>query len=162
MNSNLALPAELDERIESVLMDLRRQTEAECVLLANTSGQLINVQGQVKEINPRHMADLAAADVVATAQLSQLIGGDPRSASLHEGRRMNVYLFQVAGRFVLIVIFRASTLAALVHLFGTRAVERLHPLAVDFGTWMERPDQTVESQSEDPPAKQADVSVGET
>lgn len=147
MITGFALPKKLAEQIEWVLVDLRCQTDAECILLADVSGQLISAQGQVQEIDSALMAALAAADVMATAELSRLIGGeDSGGAMLREGRHMNVYLFDIASRFVLIVVFRASTLAALVHLFGRRAVERLHPLTVEFETRMNKPTQVSDAR----------------
>lgn len=147
MRADFVLPKKLAEQIEWTLVDLRCQTEAECVLLATISGQLISAQGGVQEIDSVLMAALAAADVMATAELSRLIGGkDSGGAMLREGRHRNVYLFDIASRFVLIVVFRASTLAALVHLFGRRAVERLHPLAVEFETWMNKPAQVSDAR----------------
>ena len=135
----MALPAKLAEQIEHILVDLHRKTEAECVLLADVSGRLISVQGQASEVDPVLMAVVGAADVVATAELIRQIGEqDPSSALLREGKHVNVYLFDVAGRFVLIVIFRASTLAALVRTFGGRTAKRLRPLAAEFEDWMNK------------------------
>jgi len=143
MEASTSMPAKLAERIEHILIDLRSLTRAECVLLADVSGQLISIQGGTREIDPTLMAVLAAADVVATAELVRQIGGrDPGSALFRQGRHVNVYLFDVASRFVLIVIFRASTLAGLVHTFGRRSVEKLRPLAVEFENWADGPTET--------------------
>ena len=139
MGIGLALPIELAEQIERILVDLRGMTKAECVLLADVSGQLISVQGRTQEINPVLMAVLGAADVMATAELIQQIGGqDTGGALFRQGKQVNVYLFDVAGRFILIVIFRASTLAALVRTFGGRTAKRLRPLAAEFKDWMNK------------------------
>jgi len=140
MGAGLTLPAKLGEQIEHILMDLRSLTKAECILLADVSGQLISIQGGTQEIDPVLMAVLAAADVVATAELVRQIGGrDPGGALFRQGKHINVYLFDVASRFVLIVIFRASTLAGLVHTFGRRSVEKLRPLADEFERWTDEP-----------------------
>lgn len=143
MGAGMIMPAKLAKRIEHILVDLQNLTRAECILLADVSGQLISIQGGTREIDPSLMAVLAAADVVATAELVRQIGGrDPGSALLRQGRHVNVYLFDVASRFVLIVIFRASTLAGLVHAFGRRSAEKLRLLAAEFEDLADEPTET--------------------
>jgi predicted regulator of Ras-like GTPase activity (Roadblock/LC7/MglB family) len=140
VGTGLTLPTELAEQIEHILVELHRKTEAECILLADASGRLISSQGRLQEIDPLAVAALGAADVVATSELIRQIGGqDPDSALLREGRYENVYLFDVANCFVLIVIFRAGTLANLVRLYSEHAVEQLCPLVAEFERWMNKP-----------------------
>lgn len=146
METGLALPTELAEQIERILADLGRSAGAECVLLADASGQLISVQGQTREIDPALMAVLGAADLVATSELVRQIGRkDTGGALLREGRRVNVYLFDVASRFVLIVVFRAGAPANLVQLYGGRAVEQLRPLAAELEDWINRSLKTADA-----------------
>ena len=142
MGIGLALPAEMAEQIERILVDLHRNAEAECVLLADVSGQLISVQQRMDEIDPVLVAALAAGDVGAMSELAQQIGEEnPHGSSLHEGKNRSIYLFNVAGSFILIVIFQADTLIGLMRLFVRRAAERLHPLTAEFEDLMGQPTQ---------------------
>lgn len=139
MRTNAPLSAELTEQIDHILGNLRDLTKAQCVILADASGQLISVQGQTQEIDPVLIAVLAAADVMATTELIRQIGGrDPGGALFRRGKRVNLYLFDVASSFVLIIIFQTNTLAGLVHTFGKRAVNRLRPLAAEFERRIEK------------------------
>ena len=140
MRTGIALPAELAEQIEHILIDLYQNAGAECILLADVSGQLISAQGRMEEIDPVTVAALAAGDVAAMSELVRQIGeSNPHGSFLHEGENKSVYLFSVGGSFILIAIFRADTPIGLMRLFVRRAAERLYPLTAEFEDMMGQP-----------------------
>ena len=140
---SLTLPRRLADQIEQILADLRHEAEAECVLLADVSGQLISVTGQMQEIDPVLVAALAAGDAAAMAELNRHIGEESHHSSfLHEGERKSIYLFSVASSFILIIIFRADTPIGLVRLVGGRATARLYALSATFEELMHVPHET--------------------
>ena len=66
-------------------------------------------------------------------ELSKRIGEqDPHGSFFHEGETKSIYLHNIAGSFILIVIFRTETPIGLVRLFAKRAAEQLEPLTEDF------------------------------
>lgn len=133
MKANFALPVKMADEIDPILTHLQRMTEAECVLLADISGQLISMVGRLEESDPVLVAALAAGDVAAMAELNRQIGEeDPSGSFLHEGEHKSIYLCYLANTFILIVIFRTETPAGLVRLFTGRSVEKLAPLAEQF------------------------------
>jgi predicted regulator of Ras-like GTPase activity (Roadblock/LC7/MglB family) len=120
-------------QIEQTLTDLRRMTEAECVMLADVSGQLISLHGEMDESDPVLIAALAAGDVAAMSELSRQIGEEnPSGSFLHEGEHRSIYLLNVGTSFILLVIFRAETLVGMVRLFTGRAAEKLEALTRDY------------------------------
>jgi predicted regulator of Ras-like GTPase activity (Roadblock/LC7/MglB family) len=126
MKAGFALPVEMADEIEQALVRLRRMTEAECVLLADVSGQLISLHGQMDQTDPVLVAALAAGDVAAMSELSRQIGEEnPSGAFLHEGEHKSIYLNNVAGSLILIVIFGSDVPVGLVRLFAGRAAEEL-------------------------------------
>ncbi len=132
MTSDFALPEEMSDRIERVMAHLREKTSAECVLLADITGRLVAAQGRL-ETDPTLVAALAAGDLAATAELNRLIGEEqPSGAFLHEGEKHNIYLYNVGGTFILVVIFSSDTLVGLVRLFAGRAATELHELTEGF------------------------------
>lgn len=142
MRTGLTLPVKLADQIEHILVDLHRRTGAECILLADISGQLISAQGQIEEVDPVLVAALAASDVAALAELTRQIGEEnPHGSFLHEGEHRCIYIFNVGGSFILIVIFQPATPVGLMRLFVRRAAERLHPLTADFEDLMGHPRQ---------------------
>ncbi|HHN94173.1 MAG TPA: hypothetical protein ENK17_05340 [Anaerolineae bacterium] len=64
---------------------------------------------------------------------------NPHGSFLHEGENKSIYLFSVAGSFLLIVIFGADTPIGLMRLFVRRAAERLYPLTAEFEEVMGQP-----------------------
>jgi len=91
MKTGISLPAELAEQIERILADLHRRTGAECILLADISGQLITAQGQMRASDPVLVAALAAGDVAALTELARQFGEEnPHGSFLHEGESMNM------------------------------------------------------------------------
>jgi predicted regulator of Ras-like GTPase activity (Roadblock/LC7/MglB family) len=120
-------------------------TEAECVMLADISGQLIGAHGGLEEGDPMLVAALAAGDVAAMAELSRQIGEKSPSCSLlHEGKHKSIYMHDVANSFVLLVVYGSGTLVGMVRLFAGRAAEKLEALAVEF--------EELAGQSQTPPA----------
>jgi predicted regulator of Ras-like GTPase activity (Roadblock/LC7/MglB family) len=140
MRANFALPIEIADQIEQILANLRRMTEAECVMLADISGQLISVHGHL-ESDPTLVAALAAGDVAAMVELSRQIGEQSPSCSLlHEGMSKSIYMHNIANNFILLVVYGSDTLVGMVRLFAGRAAEKLEALAVAFEELISQPE----------------------
>jgi len=133
MTQGLHIPEELLERIDYILVHLAEKAHTDSIVLADISGQVISLQGIMDEGTPAVVAALAAGDVAAMAELSNRIGErDPHGSFFHEGETKSIYLHNIAGSFILIVIFRAETPIGLVRLFAKRAVEQLLPITEEF------------------------------
>lgn len=133
MKQGLHIPEEMLDRIEYILGHLADKARTECIVLADISGQVISLQGIMDEGTPAVVAALAAGDVAAMAELSSRIGEhDPHGSFFHEGETKSIYLHNIAGSFILIVIFRSETPIGLVRLFAKRAVEQLLPITEEF------------------------------
>jgi predicted regulator of Ras-like GTPase activity (Roadblock/LC7/MglB family) len=133
MRANFALPIEMADQIEQIIASLRRMAEAECVMLADISGQLISVHGHLEESDPTLVAALAAGDVAAMAELSRQIGEEnPSGSLLHEGKHKSIYMHNIANSFILLVVYGSDTLVGMVRLFASRAAEKLEELAAEF------------------------------
>lgn len=133
MKKGLHIPEEMLERIDYILTHLAEKAHTDSIVLADISGQVISLQGIMDEGMPAVVAALAAGDVAAMAELSNRIGErDPHGSFFHEGETKSIYLHNIAGSFILIVIFRAETPIGLVRLFAKRAVEQLLPITEEF------------------------------
>ncbi len=129
--SRMDLPQGLDfsseqmEQIDEHLNQLHWDTEAQCVLLADISGQLISVKGTSK-INTAVLSALAAGNLAATKEMARLVGEPARfKLLLHEGEERSVYLSDVGAELVLITIFGNRTPIGLVRLGTQQAVQKL-------------------------------------
>ena len=133
MKQGLHIPEEMLERIDYILAHLAEKAHTDSIVLADISGQVISLQGIMDKGTPAVVAALAAGDVAAMAELSSRIGEqDPHGSFFHEGETKSIYLHNIAGSFILIVIFRSETPIGLVRLFAKRAVEQLLPITEDF------------------------------
>ena len=133
MNQGLHVPEELLNKIEYILTHLAEKAHTDSIVLADISGQVISINGIMDEGTPDVVAALAAGDVAAMAELSKRIGeNDPHGSFFHEGESKSIYLHNIAGSFILIVIYRAETPIGLVRLFAKRAVEQLLPITEEF------------------------------
>ena len=133
MKQGLHIPEEMLEQIDYILAHLAEKAHTDSIVLADISGQVISIQGIMDEGTPAVVAALAAGDVAAMAELSNRIGeSDPHGSFFHEGETKSIYLHNIAGSFILIVIFRAETPIGLVRLFAKRAVEQLVPITQEF------------------------------
>ena len=133
MNQGLHIPEEMLTEIEYILSHLAEKAHTDSIVLADISGQVISINGIMDEGTPAVVAALAAGDVAAMAELSKRIGeDDPHGSFFHEGETKSIYLHNIAGSFILIVIFRAETPIGLVRLFAKRAVEQLMPVTEEF------------------------------
>jgi predicted regulator of Ras-like GTPase activity (Roadblock/LC7/MglB family) len=133
MKQGLHIPEEMLERIDYVLAHLAEKAHTDSIVLADISGQVISLQGIMDKGTPAVVAALAAGDVAAMAELSSRIGEqDPHGSFFHEGETKSIYLHNIAGSFILIVIFRSETPIGLVRLFAKRAVEQLLPITEEF------------------------------
>lgn len=136
--AHLTLPVELTEQIEGILAETCRKARAECILLADVSGQLVSTLGDVESINPVLVVTLAAADVAAMGELSRQIGEQETAGGfLHEGKRRSIYLFAIAESFVMVILFPVETPVGLVRLYAGRAAERLAELVAEFEEWIQ-------------------------
>lgn len=140
MSNGLSLPADLVANIDHILDHLQQKARTDCILLADVSGQLIATKGQMVEGTPTTVAALAAGDVAAMGELSRQIGEEnPHGSFFHEGEQKSIYLHNIAGSFILIVIFRTETPLGLVRLFAKRAVDDLRELTAKFEEVMGKP-----------------------
>lgn len=141
MNQELHVPEELLDKIDYILTHLAEKAHTDSIVLADISGQVVSIQGIMDEGTPAVVAALAAGDVAAMSELSKRIGeSDPHGSFFHEGETKSIYLHNIAGSFILIVIFRAETPIGLVRLFAKRAVEQLLSIIEEFEQVMGPPE----------------------
>jgi len=132
----MALPKGLNfsvrqlEEINVCLTNLRWETEARCVLLADITGQLIEEQGISGQMNTAVLSALAAGQLAATKEMARLVGEQARfKLLLHEGERQSVYLSDVGEEMLLVTVFENSTPIGMVRLFTRTTVEQLKEIA---------------------------------
>jgi predicted regulator of Ras-like GTPase activity (Roadblock/LC7/MglB family) len=123
---DLELSTQQLAEIHRCLRDLCLEARARYVVLADVTGQLIEVEGGEKQVEPTALAALAAAELSATKELARLLGEAPHfDLLLHEGRQHNLYLSAVGEELVLLALYDHSTPLGMVRLFTRMTAERL-------------------------------------
>lgn len=112
------------EELDEILKQLYWDTEAESILLADTTGQMISVAGKAN-INTAAISAVAAGSLAATKEMARLVGEPARfKLVLQEGDSRSVYLSDVGEELVLITIFGKNTTIGLVRISTQIAVEK--------------------------------------
>ncbi len=126
------LPQKLDlsvkqlEDIDRCLERLQWETEAECVLLADVTGQLISERGRTGRMHTTVLSALAAGELAASKEMARLVGEEARFRMvLHEGERNSVYLADVGEEMLLITVFNNNTPIGMVRVFTKEVVAEL-------------------------------------
>ena len=139
MARGLYLPGDLIDEIERVLSRLQQKTQVTCVLLADVSGQLICTRGQASGFDAGTVAALTASDMSATAELARQLGeAKPFRILFHEGEQRHLYLSDVGGSLLLVVVFETRIPIGLVRVFTERAARELLPLTSRYETTLEQ------------------------
>jgi len=115
---------EINESLEA----LRKQSNAESILLIDKAGQLITSAGDVTEIDMSSFASLSAADFAATSQLAALIGEAEFNTLFHQGKKFSLYVTVIAQSVILVVIFAQKTTLGLVRLKVSQASKKLEEI----------------------------------
>jgi predicted regulator of Ras-like GTPase activity (Roadblock/LC7/MglB family) len=144
MARGLYLPGDLVDEMERVLGRLLQKTQVTCILLADVSGQLICTAGQTSGFDPATVAALTASDMSATGELARQLGeAKPFRIHFHEGEQRHLYLTDVGGSLLLVVVFEARVPIGLVRVFTERAARELLPLIDEYETSLEQAGQLV-------------------
>lgn len=131
----LTLDDSLIDAIEGVLDQLLSKIPSCSVLLADISGRLISVRNAKQRFNPTNLAALTAGNMAATTEIARQIGEErPFQLIFHEGEEQNIYLSDIAGNFLLVVVFDNSTQIGVVRLFTRQAIKELLHLVEDLQT----------------------------
>lgn len=142
MARGLYLPGGLMDEMEHVLGRLQQKTQATCVLLADVSGQLIYITGQASGFDAATVAALTASDMSATGELARQLGeAKPFRIHFHEGEQHHLYLADVGGSLLLVVVFETRVPIGLVRVFTERAARELLPLTYRYETSLEQAEQ---------------------
>ena len=131
----LTLHDPLLEAIEGVLDQLLSKIPSCSILLADISGRLICVRNAKRRFNPTNLAALTAGNMAATTEIARQIGEErPFQLIFHEGEDQNIYLSDIAGNFLLVVVFDTSIQIGVVRLFTRQAIKELMQLVEDIDT----------------------------
>jgi DNA-binding response OmpR family regulator len=125
----LVLSGERFDRITQRLNDLRYEVGAQCILLADITGQLITQVGLTDEVAPPTLMALMGGRFAADFEITRHLRED-RSFNLHyhEGVRYDIYSTNVGDQLFLALVFdrrMGASRIGMVWLYTKRAIQDL-------------------------------------
>ncbi len=91
------------QALRLVLLDLIQKTSARLVLLADTSGQIVALEGEQSHINVVALGALVAGDLAASQEIARLCGEYQDSQMvLREGQRFHTFIAEAGCSLVLL------------------------------------------------------------
>ncbi len=128
-HAHLTLSMRQLHEIDICLQQIRLEGRANFVLLADITGQLIEVEGNSGTMDPSVLAALAAGESAATHEIARLMDEAPGfKLILHEGRQQNIYLSEIDEELVLAAIFSKRVPIGMVRLITQMTVDKLHDI----------------------------------
>lgn len=150
-------PDALFVRIDDCLERLLDRSRAVCVLLADTSGQLIGETGKGAELDTPALAAVTAGNMAATAEVARQMGEvAPFSYLFHEGQKRSIYISAVGETLLLVIIFDELSQVGLVRIFARLAVNELLDVAAELEPWFEQASSVVDREFGEAVAEELD------
>lgn len=118
-------------RLEKVMEEFLKLSQAKCVFLVDKEGHMITKVGGDIEFNQDTISALVAGSFAATKEMAKLLGEKEFSALYHQGENDNIQLSLVGDRTILTVIFDDSTTLGMVRLYVSETVKKLNQVFED-------------------------------
>jgi len=114
--SSWSFGEEDSRRITVILDDFLAQSSARTALIVDKTGQMVATVGETPSFDSTAFASLTAADFSANDQLAKMIGEAEFGSLFHQGEQESLYLADIAGRVILVVLFDKRTTLGMVKL----------------------------------------------
>jgi Response regulator containing CheY-like receiver, AAA-type ATPase, and DNA-binding domains len=128
----LILPDERFDEIARCLADLRFELGAQCVLLADVTGQMLAQVGTVEGVDLQVLIALSGGSFAAAFELDRYLEEDQAlTLHYHEGRRLDIYAANVNREIFLILLFdkhQQFSRIGMVCLYTRRTLQHLRTL----------------------------------
>lgn len=115
-------------KIDKVMEEFLKLSQAKCSLLVDKDGHLITRVGGAADFNQDTISALVAGSFAATKEMAKIMGENEFSALYHQGENDNIQLSLVGDRTILTVIFDDSTTLGMVRLYVAETVGKLQEL----------------------------------
>lgn len=119
------------KRIKAILDKLQKELRADIVLLASQGGQPVVISESLGKFDYTSLASLAAANLAATDGLANIVGEGEFSVLVHQGRNRSLYISDLLRKFLLVLVFNASTTLGLVRYKAKKTIILLEEVIQD-------------------------------
>jgi predicted regulator of Ras-like GTPase activity (Roadblock/LC7/MglB family) len=125
MNSIPVLTIEDVAKLDGVLEDFLKKTEAELTVVIDRGGNAISQFGDMDVTDVTIIAALAAGSFAATRELARRIGELEFNALYHQGNGSHIFMNSVDEDTIMITVFDGRTTVGLVRFYSASAAQRV-------------------------------------
>lgn len=117
------------EQLNTHIHHLRMNTQAYAVILLKAEGHLIMIDGNTNDLDITAISALVAANFMAMAQVSQLLGNNSVfRSSYYEGPTYDIYAYSVDKNHLIATILGEQSKAGIARLYTKKTAETIEPL----------------------------------
>ncbi len=112
-------------RIDALLEEFLKDSQARAALLVDRDGHLVTRKGQTGAFDADSLAALVAGSFMATRELAKLLGETEFSVIFHQGKNEHIHIGLAAERSLLVVIFDDRTNLGMVRVYCQELTNRI-------------------------------------
>lgn len=113
------------EKIDRILSEFLKLSQAKCALLVDKEGHLVAKQGLTQTVDLDTISALVAGAFAATKEMAKHLGEEEFSVLFHQGKKDSIHLTLIGERTLLTVIFDERTTIGMVRLYANEAAKKL-------------------------------------
>lgn len=125
MSSVPALMIEDVARLDGVLEQFLKKTDAELTVVIDRGGNVISQSGEMDTTDVTIIAALAAGSFGATRELARRIGELEFNALYHQGNGSHMFMNSVDEDTIMITVFDSRTTVGLVRFYASSAAQQV-------------------------------------
>ncbi len=121
----LVLTEDSMAKINKVLMNILKQSDAKCSILVDQDGKCMAKKGFTKTIDTDALSALIAGAFSSTRAMAKLVGEKDFSVLFHQGNKDHIHNILVDDDTILTVIFDDRTTIGMVRLYSKESAQDL-------------------------------------
>jgi len=116
------------QKIDKLLEEFLKLSNAKCVFLIDKEGHMISNKGAVQQINAETLSALVAGSFAATKEMARLLGETEFSVMFHQGSRDHIHISIIGDRAISATIFDEKTTVGMINLYSKELSVKLEKI----------------------------------
>lgn len=116
------------QKLNAILLNFLKESEAKCAFIIEEGGQPITMQGVTESIDTTALSVLAAGAFASTKEIAKLIGEPEFSVLYHQGKKEHIHVSLIGDEILMMVIFDDRTTVGMVRLYAQDAGKEIADL----------------------------------
>lgn len=137
------------DKIDKVLNEFLKLSQARCALLIDKEGHLVTKAGLTESVDVDTISALVAGAFAATKEMARHLGEKDFSVLFHQGKKDSIHLTLIGDRTLLTIIFDERTTIGMVRLYANETAKKLAKVFETAGQSPGEDDMMGEGFSED-------------